>query len=167
MTDTPNNSALPPPLPADATAAQAGERLALLSSNKEWAARLLASDVATRNEFQQLTEKIAAADRTAEALEGAPSVPAFEPNVDGVSRQDLSKAVGWLQQDGIPDGVIVDIVNGKEVSAKDHESVRRYWARCRADTGWINRLTSGDPEARRDFVLATAVLAANVKDAAA
>ena len=91
MTDAPSNSAPPPPLSSDATPAQASADLALRTADKEWSAKLLAGDVATRTEFQSLSEKAAGADAAADAIGGV--IPELQVNVDGVSPADLAKAV--------------------------------------------------------------------------
>jgi hypothetical protein len=166
MTDASNNSAPPPPLPADATAAQAGERLAFLTAHKEWSGKLLAGDVATKNEWQQLTEKVASADATEGAIDGTPA-PAFEPNVDGVSRADLAKATSWLREDGLTDGVIRDVVNGKEIFAEDRATAQRHWDRCRNSEECGRRLVAGDPEVRQNFAMTMALLNATVRETAA
>jgi hypothetical protein len=165
MTDAPSNSAPPPPLSSDATPAQASAHLALRTADKEWSAKLLAGDVATRTEFQSLSEKAAGADAAADAIGGV--IPEFQVNVDGVSPADLAKAVSWLKTDGgLNDGIIRDIIDGTLLTAENKASVQRAWARRQADQGWIDKLLKGDSDVRHEFSLMCAALNAGIKEAA-
>jgi hypothetical protein len=164
MTDAAAATA-PPPLGPDATPAQAAAHLALRTADKEWSAKLLAGDVATRTEWQQLTEKAAAADTAADAINGI--TPEFQVNVDGVSPADLARAVSWLKTDGqLNDGIIRDIIDGTQLTAENKASVERAWARRQTDQDWVEKLFKGDPDARHEFSLMCAARSAGTKEAA-
>ena len=135
MTDTPSNSAPPPPLSVrcDARASFGTPG----SPRRRWGSeheKLLAGDVATRNRGESLSEKAAGADAAADAIGGV--IPGDSSQRHGMSPADLAKAVSWLKTDGgLNDGVVRDISSTARLTAENKASVQRAWARRQAEAG--------------------------------
>jgi hypothetical protein len=146
---------------APTTAPEAAARLSTLTANPEWGQKYLAGDVATVKEFNDLTGLVANADTAAEALTGKFTSPSTaDAHVLGVG-------IEQLRQVGLTDDVIKSVIDGAEVSQKEHDAVKRLLAQRQNDQGWCEKLLKGDSDTKREFTLMSVVLSAAIKQEAA
>lgn len=143
---------------APATPQEAATLLSTRTGDAAWGGKLLAGDVATQAEFQQLTRLASQADDGAEALAGKLSSPST------VEQHVLVEGVAQLRAQGIDEAVLQQVVAGKAVSRQEKDAVRRLLELKQADVGWTKRLLENDMATRKELTLMSVVLAADVAE---
>jgi len=130
--------------PATLSPSQAGERLAELSADKQWASKLLSNDGPTRREFEALSERKLAADRIEAVMDGTAQPQPFETTRGGeISTHNIALGVESLRAIGIEDAPIRAFLQGVPVPKQDREAVDRLLTQLKADAGWVDRLMKG------------------------
>jgi hypothetical protein len=128
-------------------------RLSELTANKEFGAKLLAGDVATRTEFQSLSALAAGLEKRPGAEEL--SAIAAKDN-DNRNAADFTRAV--KESIDVRDEVLRQAIYDETVSKDEHTSVQQWLKRHMADEAWSKRLLAGDADARRELFLASVTL---------
>lgn len=145
----------PPTTPEGAHA-----RLAELTGNAAWGAKLLAGDTAVKAEFTTLSTIIAgpeAAAPTAEQLAGRSERASNDANTREFIRSTRESV-------DVSDGVLAQIIGGEKVSKAEFDAAKAWKSRHFADEGWTKRLLAGDAEAKRDWFNCSVILSSNVKE---
>jgi hypothetical protein len=114
------------------TAAEAAQRLAQLRSDPAWGRKLNSGDIATLEEFRQLSEFAASA---------APFDPAADlsdfssgPGVgDQLSRRNMLSAAEDLRRDGVPEEAIFHFLNGGKFTRETVALAQHYLPRMQED----------------------------------
>jgi hypothetical protein len=152
VTTTP--AAPPPP----STPAEAASKLATLRADKAWGEKLLGKDAATLTEFRSLTKLVAAGDDVDRAMSGEPDLP--DIGIDG--KLSLAKVAGAIPdlREHLSDGVIKELLSGRESTAEELTAVRKFQAMRHSDKTWVDRYLRGEYEAVRESRLISAVLLA-------
>jgi hypothetical protein len=151
--------------PTNATEAQAA--LDARTADKGWSDRYINGGSAERQEFQQLTSKIASGgdDVVDAALKGSLTTPAGFVSSD---HQLINHAVALFRDLGIRDDVIKQTLNGQEVTQAEYDTVKRWKADRMRDSEWVKKYLAGEGEHKREMMLADIVLSSSIKkDAAA
>jgi hypothetical protein len=139
------------------TAPEAAALLTQRSADPVWGQRLMAHDVATVKEFNDLTRLVASANTATEVLAGKLSTPST------ADARLLGAGIEQLRSAGIGDDVIASFVSGQLVSQKEHDAVSRLMKMKQADQGWTEKLLKGDSDTKREFTLMSIVLASEIK----
>jgi hypothetical protein len=110
---------------APTTARDAEQRLAQLISDPEWARKLMSGDMATRDEFQRLSELkpgITALDPLAE------QIGQVETTISdtGLTRRNLISAAEDMRRDGFNEEAIYHILNDGKFTA-DTVATAQFW----------------------------------------
>jgi hypothetical protein len=102
---------------APATAHEANVRLQQLISDPEWSRRLMSGDIATRDEFQRLSELKAAGGELGDAVANEMHVETTVSDT-GLMRRDLISAAEDMRADGFPDKAIEHILSDGKFDAQ-------------------------------------------------
>jgi hypothetical protein len=138
---------------APTTPEGAQTRLGELTGNKEFAAKLMAGDVATRTAFQSLSTLAAGLEK----LPGAEELSAIATKEnDDKFAADFIRAVKATVD--VRDEVIRQAIYDETVTKAEHTAVQQWMNRHMADEAWSKRLMAGDADARREFFLASVTL---------
>jgi hypothetical protein len=150
--------------PNDAVAARA--RLDHLTADAAWRERFMQGDVATRREWQTLTEQIAAGDPVDAVMAGVvPDNTQIDlSSGNAASYSDMAKAVPELRSIGLGDDVIRQVLTDQPVSRAEYSQVKNWHDRVLKDRAFTERYLSGDPEAMRLMTLASVVLSSEIAE---
>ena len=133
-------------------------RLAELTGNKDFGAKLMAGDVATRAEFQSVSQLAAGLEKRP----GAEELSAIsEREADGRNTADF--IAGVRESVDVRDEVLRQAIHDETVPAAEHNAVQQWLKRHMADKAWGARLLSGDADARRELFLASVTLSKEPK----
>jgi hypothetical protein len=144
-------------------------RLDALAADPNFLKKLEAGDVATKQEFKALTERVANAepgDRLDAALRGEVNPGLIETtSVDNpLTTRKLASAVEGLREAGISDDAIRQAING----GKDHPDVLRavqeLKARLFGDQTWVKRYLDGGALERKQATLIAIALNSGVAE---
>jgi hypothetical protein len=163
--------------PQPTTAEGAQTRLAELTANSEWGAKLTAGDAAARTEFDNLS-LLAAGVSGAAASTGfeQPVSPTVEQLIEQQKAAEAQREVGLLDayfnSVGIPStdqaADVRDYASGKiSVTPELRAQVEAKVESFKRDKEFIKRVFDGDREATRLLSIASAILCAPVKEASA
>ncbi len=156
-------------LPAPQNATEAAAILNARTADPAWAGRLMAKDVSTLKEFNDLTAMVANADDVAESMAGKHSQPFVWTGENGqLAPQQLSQGIATLREAGLSDDVIEQVLRGEQapVSRAEYDAAKRLMAQRQADQGFVDKLFKGDADARREFALISVILNSSIKEAA-
>ncbi len=157
-----------PPSISPQTPAQARALLAQRSADPDFLRELEAGNADTKKEFARLTELIAQADPAADAIAGIDPQDIVNTTIEGeISQRATLSATADLRDAGIPDGAIEELLTGRPVSAAEVKFTKKFQAMRHGDPKWVERLLSGDYEARRELTLMTIILNSEVADPSA
>jgi hypothetical protein len=129
-------------------------RLSAITSDKDWIGRFLAGGAAEKAEFHALSEMVAAA-----ADEGGfINVGEVETVAGdfGIRRKDMIDSISDLAKTGIPPEGVEKIIAGNWSDA-DFEFGTRELARLKATPAWREALLAGDPTARHEMRVWSAI----------
>jgi hypothetical protein len=151
---------------AQLTPADAAAKLATLTEDKAWGARLFNGDVATRREFDSLTAMAATAGGRLDAVLTGAEPPSIEMTDEDhpMTSRDMATVVGWLREDGVSDATIRQIAEGQPVSKEEHRIAEQALSRCIGDKEWTKKLMGGDVGTLRDHRLLLAIINSPVND---
>jgi hypothetical protein len=143
-----------------ATPSEAASRLAGLREDKSWADKLLlGKDAATLAEFHSLSKLIASGDDIDLAMSGDPNLP--DSGVDGkLSLAKVASAIPDLRDSGLSDGVIKELLGGRQSTPEELTAVKRLQTMRHSDPNWVKAYLSGRFEQVRESRLISAVLLA-------
>jgi hypothetical protein len=140
----------------------ADRRLTELINNPEWARKLMNGDIATRQEFQRLTELKANAT-AAEAIAGAtPQVMGTTIGAEELTRADTISAAEHLRSIWGPesDGAIAELLDPNLAFPADFVAGAQAWkAQAMNDPAFVEMLMRGDQWATQRMLLANAAIA--------
>jgi hypothetical protein len=157
----------PPASPSEVAAAQAREQLDAKYADAKWLEKFHAGDILARREFGKLTATIAGYGGNVEPFEPAeddlPPV-AVTSGPTALTPRRLQNVVGELFAAGLDERSVEQIVDGERVTAKEYEAALQTRERLRNDPEWIRRLFAGGHEERRQHLLLSAILSADIKD---
>jgi hypothetical protein len=159
MTDETQQVAPPAP---PANAAEASARLATLTNDKAWGDKLLASDPATTKEFHDLTKMVAeGGDHIDRAMAGA------LPDVPDSDLKTMAGTADMLRTLGIEPEVIRQTLENREITLAEFEATKAWLSRTSKDQFFLKAYLEGDPDAARQIMLASIILASPIKSEAA
>jgi hypothetical protein len=157
---TPGAPAAPPKNSAEARAVL-DSRIA----DKDWGAKLLASDGATKTEYQQLRALVDSpdpSDRVELAMSGADL--GFLPDSSIVQ---MSHVAEMLRDMGFPPTAIRETLSGKEATQADVDMANAWKTENLRSKEYVTRLMSGEPSAARQLMVANLILSSPLKKAGA
>jgi hypothetical protein len=140
-------------------------RLAELSSNPEWGAKVISKDPGALSEFQNLTKLIAS--EPAPPAAGTVEAMSLETSRTNDAKM-LTDYLASAGENGFPDlGSVagkdmVEMLNGKPVSQEIHNAVKAKLDAMMKDKDWVTRFENREQRALREFQIATVVLTAPV-----
>jgi hypothetical protein len=162
-----------PPTTPEAARATLQARIA----DKDWGAKLLASDPATRSDWENLS-KIASGDSEAIAAAKATAASATPSDDKPKTMQELAAAAA-AEEHGrrvtsylasvrekfeVSAGVEDELRTGKPVTQAEFDAVKKLRTQRMNDPDWSARLLKGDPEAARESFLMSMVLSSNIRE---
>jgi hypothetical protein len=150
--------AAPAPPAGPTTAAAAATKLAELRSNPAWGAKVLAQDPSTLSEFHSLAKLVAQSDPIDIVMSGE---AAGLPNTGFNGQPSLAataKEIPALREAGLSDGVIRELLEGRESTTEELSAVRKFQAMRHSDKSWVDRYLKGDFDAVREARLIAAVV---------
>jgi hypothetical protein len=161
----------PVPTATPSNAVEASQRLDYLNKSAEFRTKYFAGDSATVKEFNDLNEKIAAADPIEFAIAGQAPPDSIDFNFGAVpSGRDLAAGAKHLSEIGFTSGEIREVLTGNLVDdagpltpveiAAGAEGGQRWLDRATKDTTFRKSLLEGDRTAREIFDRICAVIAA-------
>jgi hypothetical protein len=123
------------------------------TGNREFGAKLLAGDLATRTEFNNLTTLAAGLEKRpgAEELQAISEKEADDRNAASFVR-------GVRESVDVRDEVLRQAIHDDTVTKAEHDAVQQWLKRHMADPAWSKRLLDGDGDARRELFLASVTL---------
>jgi hypothetical protein len=148
----------PAPPAAPATSQQAAARLAELRETPEWGAKVLAQDPSALSEFHALSKLVAQSDPIDIIMSGE---AAGLPNTGFNGQPSLAttaREIPALRESGLSDGVIRELLEGRESTAEELSAVRKFQTMRHSDKSWVDRYLKGDFDAVREARLIAAVL---------
>jgi hypothetical protein len=143
-----------------ATPSEAASRLAVLREDKSWGEKLISgTDAPTLAEFRSLTKLIASGDDIDLAMSGDPNLP--DSGGDGkLSLAKVAGAIPDLRDSGLSDGVIRELLSGRQSTPEELTAVKRLQTMRHSDPNWVKAYLSGQFEQVRESRLMSAVLLA-------
>jgi hypothetical protein len=142
-----------------ATPSEAASRLAVLREDKTFGEKLLSADAPTLAEFRSLTKLIASGDDIDLAMSGDPNLP--DSGGDGkLSLAKVAGAIPDLRDSGLSDGVIRELLSGRQSTPEELTAVKRLQTMRHSDPTWVKAYLSGQFEQVRESRLMSAVLLA-------
>jgi hypothetical protein len=150
--------AAPAPPAAPATSQQAAARLAELRETPEWGAKVLAQDAGALSEFHALSKLVSQSDPIDIIMSGE---AAGLPNTGYNGQPSLSataKEIPALKESGLSEGVIRELLQGRESTPEEVAAVRKFQTMRHSDKSWVDRLLKGEYEAAREQRLCSIVL---------
>jgi hypothetical protein len=146
------------PSPPAGSAVAARATLEGLSANPEWRDKYFGGDVEARRQFEELTERIANCNPTAETLAGV-RPGEFEVTVGNeLNSRKRADAVAGLRSLGFDDATVVQAIDGAEVGPHELAMAKQMKAMRLSDAAWIDRYMKGDLSARREMSLLNTIL---------
>lgn len=150
------------PLAPPATAAEARAVLDTRIADRDWGAKLIAGDAATKREYADLRAK---ADNPDPADTVAAAMAGNLGEMPDSSVKMMAEAAGMLREIGIRESIIEETLRGHEVTQQEYDVVNAWKARQMKDPVFVKAFLSGDPDARQKMTLAAIVLSGGIKDA--
>jgi hypothetical protein len=155
----------PPPAPAAPPAAtpasfvEASTKLAALTADQAWRDRVLSgSDPAATKEFHELTSAVAAGGSDAEiAMSGA------LPDLPDSQLRMMASTAEMLRDIGLRPEVILQTLEGHEVSKAEFDATAAYKSRMMKDPVFVKAFLSGEAEAGQKVMLMSIILSSNIK----
>jgi hypothetical protein len=159
----------PPAEPPDAVGAAA--RLDHLNKDRAWRDRYFAGDTAAVKEFDDLNEKIAAADPVALAVAGVAPPDGVDENAGAVAGgREMVAAATHLRDLGLSDGDIGELFHGQladdgkpltaEEMAAGAKGAEHIVQRASKDPELRRRILAGDSALLNELTMLSAVIAA-------
>jgi len=136
----------------------AAHRLAALTADRDWARKFQQGSRAEREEYERLTQTIAAAADEAGTSVHVGSVETIE-GPHGVRRQDMIGMIDHLSKIGIPEEGVVRTLTGN-FSPEDIEWAQGWLDRGMATKEWTDALLRGDPTVLHEWTALCAVVSA-------
>jgi hypothetical protein len=137
------------PTPTAPTPSEAAAKLATLTSDGAWAARLLSADPAALAEFNSLSRQAASADADVAMAAG------LDPGSTEAGR--IAADLPALREH-LSDGVIKELLAGRESTPAEVDAARRFQNMRHSDETWVARLLKGEHEAVRESRLCSIIL---------
>jgi hypothetical protein len=162
MTDVtatpPAAPAAPAPPAAPSTPQEAASKLASLRADSAWGDRVLKSEPGALKEFHELSRLASQADAVDLVMSGeAEKLPNLglngQPSLAATARE-----IPALREAGLSDGVIRELLSGRESTAEELSAVRKFQTMRHSDKSWVDRYLKGDFDAVREARLIAAVL---------
>jgi hypothetical protein len=134
-------------------------RLSELTKDADFGAKLMANDVATRAEFNNLTTLAAGLEKRpgAEELQAIHDKQADDRNAESFIKSTKESV-------DVRDEVLRQAIYDETVPKTERDAVEQWLKRAMSDEAWSKRLLAGGAEERRQLFLASVVLS---KEAAA
>jgi hypothetical protein len=150
-------AATPPAAPATPRSpAEAATKLAALRSSAEWGEKVLKSDPAALAEMRSLAKQIAEGGDLDAMVAAAQDAP--DTSVGGaLSARKVAGEIASLREH-LSDGVITELLAGRESTPQEVDAVRRFKALRHGDSEWIKKYLAGDHNAVRESRLISIVL---------
>lgn len=162
-----------PPTTPEAARATLQTRIA----DKDWGAKLLASDPATRADWENLSkiasgdsESIAAAKATAASTTPSDDKPksmqelAAAAAAETQGRQVTNYINSLREKFEVSPGVEEQLRSGQAVTQAEFDAIKQLRAQRMSDPEWSSRLLKSDPAAARESFLMSLVLSSRIKE---
>jgi hypothetical protein len=153
----PAASSAPATPPANATEARA-----LLDSrmaDKGWGQKLFAGDAAATTEYRSLRDLINKPDLTGEVAAAMSNDD--HPGIIQDSRAvELRGSAGFLRDLGLNETQVAETLSGKQPSEAEIDMARQWKIQSFKSKEWVARLMSGEPDERRQLLVANIILTA-------
>jgi hypothetical protein len=156
-------AATPPAAPAASPPAgpspqEAASKLATLRADPAWGERVLQSEPTALAESHALSRLASQADAVDLVMSGeAEKLPNLglngQPSLAATARE-----IPALREAGLSDGVIRELLEGRESTAEELSAVRKFQTMRHSDKSWVDRLLKGEYEAAREQRLCSIVL---------
>jgi hypothetical protein len=153
----------PAPAAPPANAVEANTVLQGRLADKDWGAKLLSGDAAVTTEYRGLRDLINRpdpADSVAQAMSGADL--GFMPNSADVQMRNYA---GFLRENGLNDLQVSETLVGREATQAEVDAARLWKQQNLNSKEFAARLMSGEPDARRQLLVANIILTSPLKSA--
>jgi hypothetical protein len=159
----------PPPSSNPADAQEAQQLLNKLTADPTWGKALVAGDPATRKQFDDLIQQVAAGDAVGDTLAGIVDDPTrtaiFNTTVDGEWPVHVVAEVARdLQAAGLDAASIVQAIKGGTVSVAEHRAAQALQSTLHSDPDWRRRFLANDYTAKKQQLLLSVVLSSSIAD---
>jgi hypothetical protein len=145
-----------PPSPPS-TPAEAAGKLAERRADRSWGEKLLSQDPATLSEFHALSKLVAQGSDVDRVMSGERDLP--NNSVDGkLSLAKIAGEIPSLRESGLSDGVIRELLEGRESTPAELDAVKRLKAARHSSEEWVKKYLSGEHEAVRESRLMSIIL---------
>jgi hypothetical protein len=145
----------PPALPS--TPAEAATRLDQLKADPKWTASFLSGNPTNLQEFRDLHEIAAKGDGIDAAMAGVlPEMPSSD-------LRTMAGTAGLLKDVGFTPLSIKETLEGRPASQAEIDLATKWKADHLSNPKWVERLMSGDVEAKRHLLVANVILSSPVK----
>jgi hypothetical protein len=136
--------------PTVPTPSEAAAKLSALTADGAWTAKLLSADPATVKEFNGLSRQAVSADADLAMAAGV------DPGSTEAAR--IAADLPALRESGLSDGVIKELLAGRESTPAEVDAARRFQNMRHSDESWVARLLKGEHEAVRESRLMSIIL---------
>jgi hypothetical protein len=147
----------PPPAPP-ANSAEAGARLDALTQDAAWGKKLLSGDVATTQEFHELSAMKAGGTSDIDvAMRGE------LPDVPSSTLKHMAGTAEMLRGMGFPPLSIQETLAGKEASQTDVDIATAWKNQHMKSPEFVKQYLAGEPDAVRQMMVADIILSSELK----
>jgi hypothetical protein len=151
------------PAAPPANAAEARTALDGKMADKQWGARLFSGDAATTTEYRELRALADSPDpahAVARAMSGA-----GVGEIQNSSDVEMRGMAGYLRERGFNELQVQETLVGREATQAEVDAARMWKAQNLGSREFVTRLLAGEPDARRQLLVANVILTSPVKSA--
>lgn len=154
----------PAPPAAPSNAAEASARLATLTADDGWRSKFFSGDVATAEEWKNLTTLVATGTGVDAAMAGV--MPSSANGILPDANQNLmTQSAAWLRECGLSDGTIRQLLNDETVSAEEHAAAKQWRLEFLSDRERTAKWRAGDAALRKQVLAADIIINSEIRAA--
>jgi hypothetical protein len=144
------------------TAAEARAVLDTRIADRDWGAKLIAGDAATKTEYAALRAK---ADNPDPGDTVAAAMAGNLGEMPDSSVKEMAAAAGMLREIGVRESIIEEVLRGHVVTEQELKLSEAWRSRQMKNPEFVRDFLSGDPEARHLMTLSAIIVSGGVKGA--
>lgn len=146
----------------DITPAQAQAQLSALTSNAEWAGKLMSADPGARSDFDRLTKVVAGVSNLdiAKTTSADADQPFTTTSGNELSPAKVRTAIGDLAEIGLDHVSIEQILTDHRLPPEKYEQARQEYQARVTNKEFIERYLAGDARAKREMTYLAATMIA-------